>query len=972
MTIRRYRSGSILAFIASSLLCSMAQADESRELNLDQQPLADALKSVANEFDLEIAFFSDTTNGIEAVPLAGNYTQEQAFDALLGDTVLEYTQLDNGTVVVRAKGQGGDSDSGNVSQQPVMMAQNQSSQAQTTISGRSSEGGTSIVTGNVIDARTGANLKGAKVTIEETGQWTSTNDLGEFRLVNVPTGSATLTVSYLGYAGQSAIVGVRGDVTSQDFALRGGSEIEEIVVFGQRSARALSLNRQRTAPNNSEVVSADTLGNFPGTTVSEALRRVSGVSFQQDPVTGEGSNIIVRGIQPDMNTVRLNGVRVPDGSGVGRAGDLRNILADSISSITVHKTLLPSHDSSGVGGVVDIETKSPLDRERRYVSVSVEGGERSKGFSSDFLGSATVSGRFGDSEDFGLSASVQYREQDFDNLSYSNGLAFGLYLPLEADGSTSIVRRGQVDPRSPFPFESNASDAYPTSLGAGVRSVQSSNLTATLSGEWAINEHTSIQLDLQQTRAERDSFSFDISHSAFHSYQPRSVAALGGEVRSALGFDGSMFSSHNYILSADDDRTTYASFRGESSVHAWDIGYSAGYTRGENRIPTFRSLSFNIANPLINPADISAAAIDPVEGRVVSLFGRANEGPQLPLLTQGGIQGLNDPNNYLLGFGAETGGIKGFNERLSAELDARYTFGGNHLRSVEFGFYSEAADFGERSDTNIESPFFLGLGATAADLTGRFENDVLGRIGVENGVASLTQSGFVDVFNTMSQRAGSGDQVLRFSSPSDPLFNSDRTRETERAAYFESAFEFGKWEIIGGVRVTEVDVSARKVRFPDLILADGTRDFVFQEEFTTLVELSDSTIDVLPRLLVNYRPSEDRVLRGGYFLSVARPTLDDLSGAPNIALNLTPIGGPDFNQPTLLASQGDPALSPAISHNMDLGAELYSETIGIIKIGVFYKRIDNFLQSNANVGSTAYRCQMILDFKICRTTYSFW
>lgn len=131
MTTRCNPLSFVLAIIASSLLCATAHADDQRELNLEQQPLADALKSVANEFDLEIAFFSDTTDGIDAVPLAGNYTQDQAFDALLDDTSLEYEQLDNGTVVVRVKDERGASDSKNLTPQPVLMAQNQTTPAQT-------------------------------------------------------------------------------------------------------------------------------------------------------------------------------------------------------------------------------------------------------------------------------------------------------------------------------------------------------------------------------------------------------------------------------------------------------------------------------------------------------------------------------------------------------------------------------------------------------------------------------------------------------------------------------------------------------------------------------------------------------------------------------------------------------------------------------------------------------------------------
>src|SRR3546814_11174066 len=101
----------------------------------------------------------------------------------------------------------------------------------------------------------------------------------------------------------------------------GSNAAGEIVVFGSRSARANALNLQRTAENSSDVVSVDDLGNFTGTTISEALRRVPGVSFQRDGLTGDGTNIMIRGLDPDMNAVKLNGLNLPVGNGVGRPAD---------------------------------------------------------------------------------------------------------------------------------------------------------------------------------------------------------------------------------------------------------------------------------------------------------------------------------------------------------------------------------------------------------------------------------------------------------------------------------------------------------------------------------------------------------------------------------------------------------------------------------------------------------------------------
>ena len=60
--------------IASLLATPYATADDSRELKVDEQPLSDALKIIANEFGVDIAFFPEATDGLDGIALAGSYT----------------------------------------------------------------------------------------------------------------------------------------------------------------------------------------------------------------------------------------------------------------------------------------------------------------------------------------------------------------------------------------------------------------------------------------------------------------------------------------------------------------------------------------------------------------------------------------------------------------------------------------------------------------------------------------------------------------------------------------------------------------------------------------------------------------------------------------------------------------------------------------------------------------------------------
>jgi len=88
------------------------------------------------------------------------------------------------------------------------------------------------------------------------------------------------------------------------------------------------------------------------------------------------------------------------------------------------------------------------------------------------------------------------------------------------------------------------------------------------------------------------------------------------------------------------------------------------------------------------------------------------------------------------------------------------------------------------------------------------------------------------------------------------------------------------------------------------------------------------------------------IFRGGYYLSVARPSIVNLSESPQISLDLSPFNGPNNDQPSLGIALGNPGLKSALTHNFDFSAEHYDNNIGVIKLGVFYKRISNLLESS--------------------------
>ncbi len=929
---------------------SIAEDAAQYELNIAPQNVEQALRELAAITGKELLFLYDQMESLESEAVSGSYTIEDALAIILKNTSLSGELTQDGVILITSQQKKSVGSEMNVKRKTGLIAivvgtltGGVNAQEPT---GTAQEVQTSVVTGKVTDARTGANLKGALISVQSTSQNARTNDLGRFRIVGVPAGEQSIAVSFLGYAPDVIDLVVRSGVASDvAFSLQGGSDVEEIVVYGQRSARARALNQERTALNVSTVISSDVIGAFNGTTISDVLRRAPGVAFQQDDLTGEGANVIVRGLAPDLNTVTLNGVELPVGDGTGRSASLNNILVDSIESVTISKTLLPRQDSAGTGGLVEIETKSPLDRDQRFASFLVEGAQRDSDFSDDFAVSGTVSGIFGEAENFGLSASAQYRELSNSTITFSHNMFFGQHLPLEADGSTSIRSNRDIDPRIAFPYEESAQDVYVGGLTSGFNSVETENFAFTLSAEWLPVKGTTLSLDYTRSTSDNSRFSRFTGVSGNFGYDVIPIQSLGGETRRGLQWTDQFGVNQTYVSTpADEIETDVLSFRGETTSGSWDFGYRAGYTKGRNSSDSGVTAQINSSIRTLDSGLVLPSATNSAEGRVVTLFGeRTGDGIQLPLLTQAGFDLVNDPSSYTFSSASTGAGLAaGENERYTAGGFVRKTLDYHWLTSIEVGIDYEMSSFEEARKDGRQ----VFGSADLASLGLSFTGTNFSPIGIDSGFSTIDEgsaSAFLaGVFDLAETEPGLTLREIELN----PLLRETSTEETEIAPYFQAELTLGDFELIGGVRLSIVEIDALNLSRPFFTDENGVRDLEFSEEFARIIAQTDKTTDVLPRLLLNYRPSESMVFRGGYFLSVARPRIELLSDIQNVVLDLRPNYGPNNNQPQLAVSEGNPGLKPAKTHNFDFSAEFYSDDIGVLKLGLFYKSIDDFIQSD--------------------------
>jgi len=930
--IRAMLLASASVTVAAGVAPSAALAQESSyQIDIPAQSMDDALRALGKATKQNIVFSGSTVRGKRSVAVRGRMTASEALSRLIAGSGLKMSPKAGGFMV-----QGGNADAA------PTRAEGPATNFQGAVTARA---------GSVIDARTGAALKGAIVEIVETGEKVSTGDLGEFRFPG-KNGSYNLRIAYLGYPEYEQFVDLKDGRSTAGILLSDGGGVNEIVVTAFQSARAQALNQERTKDNSSTIISSDLLGQFNGTTISDAMRRAPGVAFERDAETGDGTNVIVRGLPSEFNQVTINGQQLPVGGGIDRNPNLGNVLADSVSKITINKTLTAAQDSSGTGGLIEIETASPLDRPRRYASFTAEGVKRGKGFGSDYTLAGTLSGRFGASENFGVSVSFQRRRQDVANVSYGlRDNTLPSYLPLDVDG-TPMALSDYVDPRSPFPFEDGVDQYYPGAVFLNKSSVKSVTNALNVALEWQPFEGTNWSVDYLSSRKTSDTSTGIARIQNVAVYLPTPIVSLGGETRFART---TLFSTAGADISGREgakDNTDSISFNGTTTSGLWSLAYRGGYSKARASTPLSYAFSFGQSSASgggLNPSMALPEAFDPATGLLTSYFG-PRSGTSFPrlLLNAEGLAYVSSDDTLLFG-GGNLSSFTGQSRIWTGEFSAKREFEDSIIRFIEAGIdlksnKSTARDGGNTAYSPVldfSTPPFLPP-ISALGLTTRLFG-YAGVVGETAGFVLLSDRSVIDFIDRLPEFADDGTFVSRTDSA--PVAPSV-LREREVAAFAQAKLEFGNFDALIGLRYNRVNVASTFVSAPAFIDENGFFDEDFARRFTTLAIAKGKQENWLPRALINYRPSKNAVIRAGYFSTVARPRIDQLTSAQGITLNLLPFDGPEFNQPSLRIAKPNPDIRPSRVHNFDISFERYFQSVGAIKIAGFYKMFKNLPESS--------------------------
>lgn len=728
---------------------------------------------------------------------------------------------------------------------------------------------TGTVRGRIND-EIGLGLPGATVWVPAHNVWAISDVNGNFTLQNVPSGSQTITVKYIGYADATEQIAIQAGVTTEwSISLTPGVTVgTEILVLGDRlKGQAKALNQQKSNINVTNIVAADQIGRFPDANTGDALKRIPGITMQGDQ--GEARNILIRGFAPQLNAVRINGERVPSAEGDNRNVQLDLIPSDMVQTIEVNKTLTPDMEADALGGAVNLVTRSAPSGLR--LSGTLASGLNLLSNKPIWTGSLLAGNRFANDK-LGVIISANINDHDFGSDNIEPVWANEVESPVTGDDI-------KVDP---FLEEIEIRQYYVRRLRRSV--------SASLDYKLGANHALFLQgiYNWRNDWENRYGVAYTDIEPVFEDGTENIIGYVGESARQVKA--GSAASEGRRL---EEQVAQNYSLRGEHLFGKLELNWQASYATASEKKNRERYLTYTSDDAYPLNMDVR----DPMFPNVtpVSAADFAADKFELDELTQEN------------GFTEE----KDFNFRADFTLPVRVS---GQRGFVKFGGRTKIKNKDRNDDFYEFSPLTGDL--ETLDQTTLFDATKDNFLPGDKYQAGVFPSGtYIGNLNLDNSALFEGELL-----PGEFLPNNFAAEEMVSAGYaMWNQNITDRFSILAGVRVenTQTKYTGNEV--------------LDEEELIGEVSAEDNYTNVLPGLHLKYNVNENFILRAAWTNTLARPNYYDLVPYQNIIAEDEEI------------EAGNPNLKPTKSSNLDLMAERYFMSIGLVSAGAFYKKVDDFI-----------------------------
>jgi iron complex outermembrane receptor protein len=771
------------------------------------------------------------------------------------------------------------------------------------------------LSGTVSNLRTGQLLEGALVRIPALDRQALTDNLGRFSFSPLTSGSYEVEVSYLGLNTQTRRVEV-GATAGATVAFELDASVYQLstfVVTGEREGNAASLTAQRNSAHVKNVVSMDAYGNLPNDSVGELAMRLPGVAGSVDNQENV-QNVYIRGIPSGLNSGSIDGSPMASNNGFSREFRTNNVSSALFGEIEVIKALTPEMGADGLGGGINLKTRSPL---------SLAGKRQFT-----YRAAARWAPSFYDH--------IPLRRQKYAhpllNFGYQEVFdAFGgrrnLGVSLTAFASDNVA--GLTLGIRDYAF-STASPAYVWDFRESDVLVNRNQRSLGAKVEWQATERTRLHLNALYigggTRYNRQN--------VFRAFTARTLATLDAngqptgtgailpnytdtltQVRNVAASTVTLLSQN--LPSGFLDDGLQLNLGAEHKLGRWKIDYDANYNHSNVDRGNGRGKEA--------PGGEFTTTLTGVGWTIDRRDSRIN-----PVLTQTSGPSIYDGANYRNGQLFYRDASERNSRNLTFKGNATYTLPGTWETTLKTGFNYRT--FRVEEVTSERRYTYVGAAPlsifTAPGNVGTYEL----RSGRELPFAEATQ-----VYRHRVENPGQWTDDVYFTE----MRRLSATRDVEEAitaGYAQGQVRAGRLRVLGGVRI-EHTATESFGRIPSRTLtttAQRNADPIgaARRDYDNPRRLEGGFTDLFPSAHVVYRLHPQVQVRASWSQSIGRPQMS----------NYLPLETVNETAQTLTVN--NPSLEPQYSDNWDAAVEYYFEPVGQLSAGYFRKDISGFIFSD--------------------------
>ncbi len=712
--------------------------------------------------------------------------------------------------------------------------------------------------------------------------------------------SATLLLSGGGAFAQD------GSVATQPAQTK---ETETVVVTGYRAANRAAVRAKLNADVVLDAISQDDIGRLPDLNIVESARRIVGLSTVGglDPTKNRDiyQRVTIRGLDPRYNLITVDGAPLASGEWTVRGARLEQFPNSLVSRIEAIKTITAEYDPHGLGGQLNIVSRSAFTAgKEKFFVLNASAGQNSTSGSfieekkPSFRADATGSMIFGKNGDWGLTVSAEYQKLFSAAFSELPGDTNG-------DGWTYFTATGARTPFANLSSNGILVAVRPQDFRFDNERTRSS-INAKL--EHRFNDTDFVSLFAGYYNDKDTELRAEVLTSPAGT--PTNVTATSGTLPSGNLQQG-------IVLQPQERNTALLTAKGHfefnKDLKLDLVGSLSNATYDEQRI--FQKWATSVTPGRAATTNLPSFGYNYViqDGSPVATHLVPNLGA--------------DPNAY----------VNLYVRDVRRDADSHVGF-----LSAKLAYNADQDDRG------------LGLRG------GISWTRTIQKFGVEYeeltpaSLAAQTQVGGLANYIYASRRPSKDhalvpylvldpQKVLSYVAANRSLFvatdqrannfaDDFRDQEDVAAVFVQGLYQSDRWVVQAGLRYDQTDVEASTFQVPTVV---GST--VYEK-----VNRSSNYDFVLPSALVTYKINEDMRLVSGISKTIGRPDFSQYAARTTYSVGAIP----GF----LTINTGNPDLKPREATNYDLSFEWYRPRGGLLSIALFKKEISNEIFTGTQVG----------------------